>query len=301
MTKKEMYARMHAEYQVAKKEIEKDFAKFIKDFVATNKRMLKQVEDGIITKDAYQVWYQQQVLHSNWAKGMIDQLSSDLTKADINAMKVADDAIPSFMAESENLSKYRIARMTGDDVSFSLVNERAVKATMDRNLLPVVDPERAMKWNTRRVRSAITQGVIQGKSMEDVAKNIQKVAGVNDKIAMRDARTAINGAENAGTLDAYKEAEALGLKITKVWLATMDDVTRDSHVQMDGEEVGIDEKFSNDLEYPCDPNGDPSEVYNCRCTMITKIDGEEIDMSGRINKTKMSYKEWKDAHKRQNR
>ena len=297
MTKKEMYARMHAEYQLAKKEIEKDFAKFIKDFVATNKRMLKQVEDGIITKDAYQVWYQQQVLHSNWAKGMIDQLSSDLTKADINAMKVADDAIPSFMAESENLSKYRIARMTGDDISFSLVNERAVKATMDRNLLPVVDPERAMKWNTRRVRSAITQGVIQGKSMEDVAKNIQKVAGVNDKIAMRDARTAINGAENAGTLDAYKEAEALGLKMTKVWLATMDDVTRDSHVEMDGEEVGIDEKFSNDLEYPCDPSGDPAEVYNCRCTMVTKINGEELDTSGRINKTGKSYKEWKDAHK----
>lgn len=297
MTKKEMYARMHAEYQVAKKEIEKDFAKFIKDFVATNKRMLKQVEDGIITRDAYQVWYQQQVLHSNWAKGMINQLGADLTKADINAMQVADEAIPSLMAESENISKYQIARMTGNDISFSLVNERAVKATMDRNLLPVVDPERAMKWNARRVRSAITQGVIQGKSMEDVAKNIQKVAGVNDKIAMRDARTAINGAENAGTLDAYKEAEGLGLKMTKVWLATMDDVTRDSHVEMDGEEVGIDEKFSNDLEYPCDPNGDPSEVYNCRCTMITKIDGEEIDMSGRINKTGMSYKEWKDAHK----
>ncbi len=33
-----------------------------------------------------------------------------------------------------------------------------------------------------------------------------------------------------------------------------------------------DKRFSNGCMYPGDPDGKPSEVYNCRCTMIAVMD-----------------------------
>jgi uncharacterized protein with gpF-like domain len=68
---------------------------------------------------------------------------------------------------------------------------------------------------------------------------------------------------------------------TKVWVATADDRTRESHAELDGEEVLVDEPFSNGLMCPADPTGEPEEVYNCRCTILrhiyTKEEWEEMN------------------------
>jgi hypothetical protein len=60
--------------------------------------------------------------------------------------------------------------------------------------------------------------------------------------------------------------------VRKVWISTKDGRTRDSHRALDTESVGLDERFSNGLEYPGDPAGDASETVNCRCVMLTRID-----------------------------
>lgn len=66
-------------------------------------------------------------------------------------------------------------------------------------------------------------------------------------------------------------------KMKKTWLTLEDDRTRDSHSDMDGEEVvfntGEEGLFSNGLRYPRDNKGDASEVINCRCSVeITVVD-----------------------------
>ena len=85
----------------------------------------------------------------------------------------------------------------------------------------------------------------------------------------------MTGAENAGKLDSMKRAQELGVQLKKLWLATRDGRTRDSHVMMDGEMAEVDEKFSNGCMYPGDPNGAPAEVYNCRCAMRSKVAGAD--------------------------
>jgi hypothetical protein len=42
---------------------------------------------------------------------------------------------------------------------------------------------------------------------------------------------------------------------------------RDWHVQMEGEEVAVDDTFSNGLMYPRDPNGPMEEIANCTCSV----------------------------------
>lgn len=43
---------------------------------------------------------------------------------------------------------------------------------------------------------------------------------------------------------------------------------RSSHKRVDGEEVGMNEDFSNGLPWPGSFNGDPDEVANCRCSVV---------------------------------
>ena len=95
---------------------------------------------------------------------------------------------------------------------------------------------------------------------------------MNEVSAMRNARTSVTYAENKGRFDSMKAAQDNGTILKKVWYATDDGLTRDSH-QITGEERDLDEVFSNGCEEPGDPGAPPEEVYNCRCALGTRIVG----------------------------
>ena len=90
------------------------------------------------------------------------------------------------------------------------------------------------------------------------------------------ARTETIGALNASHREGFEQAIASGnvqrQDVRKVWRATRDNRTRDTHRAIGDESVGFDELFSNGLLYPCDPNGSASEVVNCRCSVDYRID-----------------------------
>ena len=71
--------------------------------------------------------------------------------------------------------------------------------------------------------------------------------------------------------DVMENAEQeLGVKMTKNWVATEDDRTRETHAAADGQTVKLDADFEvgdAELEFPSDPNGPPEEVINCRCAV----------------------------------
>lgn len=72
------------------------------------------------------------------------------------------------------------------------------------------------------------------------------------------------------------------VNIRKKWVATLDGRTRPSHQEIDGKIQELDDEFSDGLQYPGDPNGYLSEVYNCRCTMVAYLpdydsEGEETE------------------------
>ena len=161
--------------------------------------------------------------------------------------------------------------------SFSLIDENTVaRLQKDGDIdLPAkkINVPKDERWNTKQMSSKLLAGILNGDSIPRIATSLTDVIGNNSASAVRNARTMVTGAENRGRLDSYENLEEQGVVQKKVWIATADDRTRESHIELDGEEVDVGEPFSNGLMYPADPNGDPAEVWNCRCSMRTHIVG----------------------------
>lgn len=166
----------------------------------------------------------------------------------------------------------------GDLYTFDLVDKHTVERLVrDGDIkLPYknLDKIKDERWNTKQFASRLLQGILNGDAIPDIANRLLDVVGYNEAAAMRNARTMTTAAENVGRQDSYEELDDNGVVQKKVWIATPDDRTRASHLEIDGEERDIDEDFSNGCMYPADPDCDDlSEVYNCRCSMRDHIVG----------------------------
>lgn len=125
---------------------------------------------------------------------------------------------------------------------------------------------------TEEVMKEIETGIDLGEDLGEITNRILNFYGPNKARfrAERVARTEVLTAVSVGQWEATKDAKQLfGPGVKKRWLTAGDGRVRDSHRPMHNETVGIDEKFSNDLDYPRDATSrDAGEIINCRCTMV---------------------------------
>jgi len=152
-------------------------------------------------------------------------------------------------------------------LSFNVTNPRVAAFINSK----VVKFSKEVNQTTRDyLKREFVAGLAEGEGIPQLRKRVQKVFENATKArAEMIARTEIIGSSNYGAMEGYKQAKVP----KKAWLATRDTVTRDEHRNIDGEEVGIDEKFSNGLRYPGDPSGPPESVINCRCTILPLVEG----------------------------
>lgn len=116
----------------------------------------------------------------------------------------------------------------------------------------------------------IRKGLANGWSNAELGKNIADK--FNDQYrgarALRIARTEMTGVINFGT---HFTLEEEGVK-HKRWIATLDEATRETHADLDGEREPIDGKFNVGgyyAEAPADSSLPPEERINCRCTLVS--------------------------------
>lgn len=125
-------------------------------------------------------------------------------------------------------------------------------------------------------RRAINQGLLQGKSYQDMARDIRDAVDLKAFEAIRIARTEGQTAINAATDYAYNVAQEQGVEMGVRWVATLDDRTRDTHGAMDGvmrDEDGIFRPIN--APYPAWEGLDAGERINCRCGTMPIIEGYE--------------------------
>lgn len=247
--------------------------------------------NGDITREEYIA--QKMSINASMQK-KVKKLAELLNQADEDAVKEINKELPNKYEDAYNRQGYEIETGLNISTNFDLINTDAVIASIDGSYFASYDKVANTAYNRRRISSAITEGILQGKSVQDVAKRLLPVCDGNKSSAIRNARTYINGVQNAGRLRAAKEMQNFGVKETKVWLATTDMRTRFSHRALDEERVDIDKPFSNGGMHAGDPKLPPEERYNCRCRTRIIPQGLNPDFSGRhVDINGMSYEDWK--------
>jgi SPP1 gp7 family putative phage head morphogenesis protein len=263
--------KLRSTYKQTEKQLKEKLSEFTRNYEQKNKEMLKDLAEGLITKEDYQNWLDFQIFHKQVWEDKIKQVQQVLLEHKEQSMNVVRDGQVGVFMQNYNYFANKTKGITG--VSFTMYDKHSVARLIKRKpqLLPKwkIDKPKEYKWSAKKVQAAIKQGIIQGESIDKITKRLAEQLASQDRKRMElFARTAITESENAGRMEMLHDAEKMGIKVRKKWLATNDNRTRDSHAEMDCEEVDVDEEFSNGLMYPGDPSGDPSEVYNCRCTMI---------------------------------
>lgn len=281
---------------------------YLQRFAAKDAIKREQVKQGKITQAQYLEWRKGQIAVGKQWQDKVDALAADYTNANKIAMGMVRNDMAGTFATNHNYAAYQLEHDTSLDLSFTLYDRYTLKNLVaeDPNLLPLpsVDIPKDLRWNKQKINSVITQAVLQGDSIPKIAQSLRKVTDMNHTAAVRNARTSMTAAQNAGRVESYKHAQDMGIEMEQEWLATLDGRTRHSHRQMDGERIPVAKdkwhpaKFSNGCRYPGDPQGPAWEIYNCRCTLVAAIKG--IDQSDAPRNSKlgsMSYDEWKNAHK----
>lgn len=298
-------------YKETSDELQSAIDDYFESFAKRDAEMQKLVSAGNITEQQYKQWRLNQIGRGERYQALRNKVAKRMTEANAVAVAYVNDATPGIYTLNRNYSAYTIEKVSGD-VGFELWDEQTVKrlAKEQPNLMPYYPKDRALKrgidlaYGKKQITACVTSSILQGKSVKGMADDLQKrITTMNRASAVRTARTAVTGAQNAGRMDSYAAAEKMGIKIKKEWLATLDGRTRHSHAVLDGEQVAQDKKFSNGCRYPGDPQGPAWEIYNCRCTLVAAIDGIDTSSAKRRARTSvgdneiisnMTYKQWKD-------
>lgn len=294
------------EYQTALKEMQEKSIKVLERFEKNDQKMVAKVNAKEITYGQYREWRKKNMLRTKQTEGLIKDLTERVVHSDEIAADYINQRIPAVYAENYNFATYDIEMQSKIDTSFTLIHEDAVSGIVTGRTpiftIAGVDVPKDKRWNEKHIRSALTQGILQGESIPKVAKRLQRVTDMDRVAATRNARTLVGRAHSAGRMESIKRANKLGLPVKKMWIATLDSRTRDSHVDLDGEVQEYDRPFSNGLDYPR-ASGPPEEIWNCRCDMRPIYEGQKFDASDlSLRNTDHfeygSYEEWKDAHKK---
>lgn len=297
-------------YKEAADDLQKTIDDYFAKFAKRDAKQKARLEAGEITEQEYKQWRLAQMGRGERFKSLQSRVAERYTEANETAVRYVNDATPGIYSLNRNYSAYTIEKVAGN-VGFDLWDEQTVKRLIVDNpeVMPYYPHEKALKrgidlaYGKKQISASVTSSILQGKSIPGIAKDLQtRIPDMNKSSAIRTARTAVTGAQNAGRMDSYVAAEKMGIKVRKEWLATIDGRTRHSHAMLDGKVVDKDKKFSNGCMFPGDPNGPPWEVYNCRCTLIAAVDG--VDTSNAQRRVRnpetgknelvsdMTYSEW---------
>ena len=300
-------------YKEAADDLQKTIDDYFAKFVKRDAKQKARLEAGEITEQEYKQWRLAQMGRGERFKALQSRVAERYTEANETAVRYVNDATPGIYSLNRNYSAYTIEKVAGN-VGFDLWDEQTVRRLIVDNpeVMPYYPPEKALKrgidlaYGKKQISASVTSSILQGKSIPGIAKDLQtRMPEMNKSSAVRTARTAVTGAQNAGRMDSYVSAEKMGIKLKKSWLATIDGRTRHEHALLDGQTVDTDKPFKVDgyeLMFPGDTSAPGYLVYNCRCSLVADVDG--IDTSNAQRRVRnpetgknelvsdMTYSEW---------
>lgn len=310
-----MEKKIRREYEQAAKDMGRKYREYMKAFREEDAMLKEQVKAGLMSKADYKAWRVRHLAQGEQFTQMRDLLAFDMEHAHENCMGIINGQMPDVFALNANWAQYQIANQYRIDADFTLYSRDTARYLLaeQRQLMPgpsdalqkKIAADKAMKWNQKKIQSAVLQGVLQGEGSEEIAERLRSVAQMGYNAAVRYARTMTTSAQNAGRYEGYHRAKELGIDLTIEWQAILDAHTRHTHRMMHGQRRDVDEPFEVDgikILYPAQSSGPgastipQSMIWNCRCTLLAWVKGYEGDtVKSSPGMGEMSFDEWQHA------
>jgi len=202
------------------------------------------------------------------SRANVTRLQSLLDSIDIELIKSAHNTQISIEQHLSNMYK-RSYKQSLEDIGTSnkAINSRAVKEALSypwsgRNFSERIWGNKASTMNV--LKEAISKGIIQGQSIQKMAKNIMDKENVSKYNAERLVRTETNFHMTKGHIDGYRESGVVkAVEICVHW----DERTCPDCESMDREVIPL-----NEVSYGS--NVPPFHPF-CRCTVVPVVDNNE--------------------------
>jgi hypothetical protein len=129
-----------------------------------------------------------------------------------------------------------------------------------------------------KIRRALREGSIPPELIESAVRAYEKrlLTLRGQTIARTESMTGLHAAQWEGLLQLVDAGTVVEQQIERVWRDSRDLRVRHTHASLNGQRVGLFEKFTSvsgaQLQYPGDPKAPVGERVNCRCWAETVID-----------------------------
>ena len=272
---KEMQKHLRQIYSAAMIEISADYASFVRRIKKEAERLLKKIDEAKTetaknaAKTAYKRLFIKAIKEDKEYRKAEELAETRLFIANIEASEYINKRMPKIYAFNYNQFGKNL-ELEIEDYRFHLASEKDVREVGNTEQ-QTVDEKKDKDWNKKILRAALLAGATLLLTPEKAVKRtVQVTAQRNYGTAARQASDLATGAENKGRMDSMQRANDEGFHVKKIWKATLDNRTRETHQEYDGvEPVELDYEYAPGLKRPKDPDcPDLSEVCNCRCRLL---------------------------------
>lgn len=292
----EMEKRLSAIYSRAGKTVQKNMADYAKYIDEKSAELLQAYNDAETedekrkAKKAYIRFYRQ-VVKSKEFSALSANVADELYKANAEASAYINSQTPSIYALNYNYINAEMAKDIGGFTPQEITDTEAEKYSGYTQ--QTIDRKKDTAWNKDNLKKSVIAGSLLLLGASAIMKRSANIAvEKNRNSASMHSDGMGTDAENKARLDGMYRAEDMGNYITKIWISTLDNRTRDAHADRDGEEIALDDEFAPGLSRPRDPNGAPEEICNCRCSLKYGVgQSKGKTRSSRIGTVTGSYKD----------
>lgn len=305
---KDLEKQLKSVYNSAYKDILQKQKDFNAAYAKKEAKYQSQLNSGQITQSQFDSWKKGQVFQGKQWQEKKKQILDTLYSSNAIATKMINGQATDVFAFNASYQAFSLEHKAGVNFGFSPYDSATVTNLIKNNpkLLPEwkINQPKDYKWNEKKLNRQINLGIIEGESLDKIAKRLCDNLSTQNFNHMRTfARTAMTGAQNAGRDLSLQAAADKGIALKKEWMCTLDGHTRINHRLLDGQKKPLNKPFEVDgmkIRYPGDPEAHPSMVYNCRCTMVADLEDYPAtydrydNVDGKPIKN-MTYDEWANA------
>lgn len=299
-----------------------DFKKILADGILKNEAIYKEAQSSVL--QAYKATLKEtraslaelyakygdnvsyaDALKYNRLTNLENEIKKIFQKAGIRFRSINKTAIEETFKNSYYRSGFAFEKTTSIDLGFTALTEKKIEAAILNPVDRITWIDRATAHGqtlTRQIKEKIAQGLIQGKGYSATARELKGSIERTTGQLIRVVQTETHRAQTMGELASFDQvnsaAKDLGFESMKVWRATLDGKTRDTHRELDGKEADEQGLFHSGGFTAEGPGlfGIPEEDINCRCYVAFEIKGltpiiRRDNESGEIIRYK-NYNEW---------